>query len=163
QDFGRRARVRPHRQDHRRLEARAHRPRRPDLPARPRGAPAHRRRPAGRRQARAGVRARAQDGRRRGLPVRRLLPIPPVLGGLTAAEPVRSAPAADGGRVPTTILRGADTYPTNPVVESAARPGDVSLNFPAVDIHVLAKAVLGDMLKQSYTVAPNVNASVTLV
>jgi general secretion pathway protein D len=82
---------------------------------------------------------------------------------LAAAQAAAQQPAGPPGHVPTTVIKGAETYPTKPVVESALHPGDVSLNFPAADVHVLAQAVLGDLLKQSFTIAPGVTASVTLV
>lgn len=43
------------------------------------------------------------------------------------------------------------------------RPGDVTLNFPNVDVAVAAKAVLGDMLGLQYSVAPGLHAQVSVV
>lgn len=41
--------------------------------------------------------------------------------------------------------------------------GDVSLNFPAADVQVVAKAVFGDILKVPYAVTPGLTTLVTVV
>ncbi|HZZ90150.1 MAG TPA: type II secretion system secretin GspD [Caulobacteraceae bacterium] len=83
------------------------------------------------------------------------------------ALPWSSAAAQDGSatgqHVSTTIVRGATPVPPGPAVSHDERTGDVRLNFPAVDLRDLAKAVLGDILGKRYAVAPGVAGSVTLV
>lgn len=81
-------------------------------------------------------------------------------GSAGLAQPVGDT---GGARVPATIIKGAEAYPTKPVVENSLRPGDISLNFPAADVRDLARTILGDMLHLSYEVEPPVAGSVTLV
>lgn len=66
--------------------------------------------------------------------------------------------------VRSTIVGGEEPVPVPPqsVVVSAER-GDISLNFPGTDVRVVAKAVLGDLLKVGYTIAPGVQAEINLV
>jgi general secretion pathway protein D len=45
----------------------------------------------------------------------------------------------------------------------AAQKGDVTLNFPAVDVHEAAKAILGDILGVNYAVDPAVTGTITVV
>ncbi|WP_217433929.1 type II secretion system secretin GspD, partial [Caulobacter sp. S45] len=54
--------------------------------------------------------------------------------------------------------------PTAPAAATpvTARGGDVSLDFPGVDVQAVAKAVLGDLLHQPYSVAPDLHTPVTL-
>jgi general secretion pathway protein D len=48
-------------------------------------------------------------------------------------------------------------------VPAAAQKGDVTLNFPAVDVHEAAKAILGDILGVNYAVDPAVTGTITVV
>ena len=57
-------------------------------------------------------------------------------GAPFAQTPV-SAPAPANAHVSATIVTGAETYPTHPVIEDRLHPGDVSLNFPAADVREL--------------------------
>jgi len=45
----------------------------------------------------------------------------------------------------------------------APQRGDIALNFPATDVRVVAKAVLGDILRLPYAIAPGLSASVSIV
>jgi general secretion pathway protein D len=65
---------------------------------------------------------------------------------------------------------GATIVPGISQSAAAARPpvtrlrsGDVSLNFPGADVQVVAKAVLGDLLGQQFTVPPELHTPVTVV
>jgi general secretion pathway protein D len=90
--------------------------------------------------------------------------------GLAFAGPtlamVQTSPPA-GDHVTATIIPGQAPYPTTAQAQAAihpgARPGDVSLNFPAADVHDVAQAVLGDLLHVRYTVDPAATGAVTLV
>jgi len=73
------------------------------------------------------------------------------------------ARADPDSHVSSTVTRGAIPYPEKPVIRQDLRSGDINLDFPAVDVRDLAKAVLGDLLGKTYTVAPGVSGSVTLV
>lgn len=65
--------------------------------------------------------------------------------------------------VRATVLPGtAPVRPGAPVVIAPAT-GDISLNFPAADVRAVAQAVLGDILKAPFQVAPGIVANVTLV
>lgn len=53
--------------------------------------------------------------------------------------------------------------PSQSVATTRIRPGDITLNFPNVDVAVAAKAVLGDILGVQYSVAPTLHAQVSVV
>src|SRR5580704_15090554 len=63
----------------------------------------------------------------------------------------------------------AQVNPAAPVSAPAAAPApmspnaEVNLNFPGVDVHEAAKAILGDILGLNYAVDPSVTGSVTVV
>jgi general secretion pathway protein D len=67
-----------------------------------------------------------------------------------------------------------ETTPTEPVAHrhrrlrggtapQSSEPADVNLNFPGVDVHEAAKAILGDILGLNYAVDPSVSGAVTVV
>ena len=88
-----------------------------------------------------------------------------VLGlGLAAIGAGARAQAADSSdpQVRSTILRGTMTAPPPPLAPTAFSRGDVTLNYPAVDVQVVAKAVLGDVLGLKYTIDPAVHGVVTV-
>jgi general secretion pathway protein D len=67
-----------------------------------------------------------------------------------------------GPQVRSTILRGTLTaQPPPPATRPLAR-GDVTLNYPAVDIQIVAKAILGDLLNVRYSIDPAVHGVVTV-
>lgn len=87
---------------------------------------------------------------------------PVALPQAAAAETFVSDPVEPEAGV--TIIGGDAAVPTVPVVtQDNTRPGDIRLNFPSADVRVVAKAVLGDVLRIPYTVAPGVTSQVTLV
>src|SRR6185312_7436406 len=59
--------------------------------------------------------------------------------------------------------KGTGTFvnPKPPAPEAAPGPEEASLNFEALDVREVAKVILGDYLKQSYTVHPAVQGTVT--
>jgi hypothetical protein len=61
----------------------------------------------------------------------------------------------------------AQLSPPASVPAPAAAPmspnAEVNLNFPGVDVHEAAKAILGDILGLNYAVDPSVTGSVTVV
>ncbi|MDB5481950.1 MAG: ral secretion pathway protein [Caulobacteraceae bacterium] len=70
----------------------------------------------------------------------------------------------DNRQVRTTILRGSQpplAVPSRPVIVLGS--GDISLNFPGVDIQAVAKAILGDTLHVPFTIDPNLHNQVTLL
>jgi len=74
-----------------------------------------------------------------------------------------SASPFDNREVRTTILRGSQApvlAPSRPVV--VLQGGDISLNFPGVDVQAVAKAVLGDTLHVPFTIDPNLHNQVTV-
>jgi general secretion pathway protein D len=75
-------------------------------------------------------------------------------------DPENSRPAQDVG---TTIVAGRPLaiQPVQPVRKFAS--GNISLNFPDANVNDVAKAVLGDLLKMPYSVAPNTSARVSVV
>jgi general secretion pathway protein D len=71
------------------------------------------------------------------------------------------AQAADP-HVRTTIIRGTLTAPPPAPTPATLAKGDVTLNYPSVDVQVVAKAVLGDILNLKYTIDPAVHGVVTV-
>jgi general secretion pathway protein D len=65
----------------------------------------------------------------------------------------------------TEIHLGQQRAKLGRTVESAVsgQPADVTLNFPGVDVHEAAKAILGDILGLNYAVDPSVSGAVTVV
>lgn len=72
-------------------------------------------------------------------------------------------PQEDDRTVSATIVEGRPPTPFVPPQPVQIRGGDISLNFPSADVRVVAKAVLGDVLKLPYSVAPGVTTAVTVV
>lgn len=63
-----------------------------------------------------------------------------------------------------TIIGGEAPVPSLPqATQDQTLPGDIRLNFPSADVRVVAKAVLGDLLRIPYTVTPGVTNQVSLV
>ena len=91
----------------------------------------------------------------------------PAPSRVAAPAPVASAaPAAEapGPGVRATLLPAAPQASVRKTPPSpAVRAGDVSLNFPGVDVQIVAKAVLGDMLGVQYSLAPDLHTPVTVV
>ena len=80
--------------------------------------------------------------------------------GQTAGD---SPTALENREVRTTVLRGSPPTPPPPPRPVEVLPGgDINLNFPAVDIQAVAKAVLGDILHAPYTLDPSLHNAVTL-
>ena len=64
----------------------------------------------------------------------------------------------------STILGGEAPVPMVPRVGQATpRAGDIAFNFPSADVAVVAKSVLGDVLRKGYTIAPGITAPVSFV
>ncbi len=107
---------------------------------------------------------------------RRAQPPPP--------RPVTAPPGAEAGKTPAPAmteitLEGEDKKPPRPNIEMypgtgnfvnpkavAPRPpdtgGEYTLNFEATDLQEVVKAVLGDLLKESYFIDPKVTGQVTI-
>ena len=69
-----------------------------------------------------------------------------------------------GQQVSTTIVEGESAPPV--AARPAAKPpahGSISLNLPAADVSVVARAVLGDLLRRNYTIAQGVSGTVSFV
>jgi general secretion pathway protein D len=64
--------------------------------------------------------------------------------------------------VRATILRGTLTAPPPPPAPSTPARGDVALNYPSVDVQIVAKAILGDILNLKYTIDPSVHGVVSV-
>jgi general secretion pathway protein D len=91
-------------------------------------------------------------------------PPPPMMPEFTSSPPPPSpAPAPDNREVRSTIVAGAQRPAVAASPQAAPRPGDVSLNFPAASVDVVAQGVLGDILRLPFTVAPGTTGTVTLV
>ena len=89
--------------------------------------------------------------------------------GAAAAAPTAITPAAapEGDAPASGVIVRGDPRLTGPAPTSASRPyvahpGDVTLNFPATDVHDAAKAILGDILGLNYAVDAAVSGNVTV-
>lgn len=87
---------------------------------------------------------------------------PEPLPRASAAEVfVGEAPPGDVG---VTIIGGEAPVPSAAVPQQGgAKPGNIRLNFPSADVRIVAKAVLGDLLRVPFTVDSGVTAQVSLV
>ncbi len=90
-----------------------------------------------------------------------------LMSGVSGSALLLAKPAmqqSDDRTVSSTILEGQPRAPmTQPTQPVQVKGGDISLNFPSADIRVVAKAVLGDVLKVPYSVAAGLNTAVTVV
>ncbi len=88
------------------------------------------------------------------------------ISALLIAAPVQlaQAPERPDPVVSSTIIEGVprSSEPTAPPV-SQIKNGDINLNFPSADVRIVAKAVLGDILRLPYSVAPGITTAVTVV
>ena len=93
-----------------------------------------------------------------------------VAAALSALAGVQGAGAQDANspfpgdtEVKTTILRGSGVARPAPTRSIQMLPsGDISLNFPGVDVQAVAKAILGDTLNAPYSLDPSLHAQVTV-
>jgi len=67
------------------------------------------------------------------------------------------------GKVEAKVFKGSGNFlnPKPPLPATPPGPEEASLNFEALDVREVAKVILGDYLKQSYTVHPGVQGTVT--
>ncbi|WP_171164599.1 type II secretion system secretin GspD [Usitatibacter palustris] len=94
-------------------------------------------------------------------------PVPPSQAPAPGAPPPPSAAATQQAQ--QAIAGGARTYPGTGVFvnpkplpsQGPAGPEEASLNFEALDVREVAKVILGDYLRESYTVHPQVAGTVT--
>ena len=77
-----------------------------------------------------------------------------------AAQPV-AVPSLDP-TVRSTIIPGNPTALPGPPRQPVAAKGDVTLNFPSVDVQAVAKAILGDILSVPYSVDSSIHGVVTV-
>jgi general secretion pathway protein D len=76
-------------------------------------------------------------------------------------------PDAMGGSGPMPVIRRGSSAPINQALASAAPPsfgssGQARFNFEGESLQAVVKAILGDMLGQSYSIAPGVAGTVTV-
>jgi general secretion pathway protein D len=87
------------------------------------------------------------------------VPLPPA-----AAAEAFVGEDTTGANASATILGSEGNVPVVPHASvDQTRRGDIRLNFPSADVPVVAKAVLGDLLKVPFTVAANVTNKMSLV
>ncbi|MES2859295.1 MAG: type II secretion system secretin GspD [Pseudomonadota bacterium] len=72
-----------------------------------------------------------------------------------------------GGSGPQAVIRRGTASPINRAAASAPPPsltssGQARFNFEGESLHAVVKAILGDMLGQSYSIAPGVTGTVTM-
>ncbi len=87
-------------------------------------------------------------------------------GDPVTSEPLKNEAEVEDGRPRPRIRRGNGQV-INAAAASAPLPdiggtsGEVRFNFEGESLHGVVKAILGDMLGQNYTIAPNVQGTVT--
>jgi general secretion pathway protein D len=81
---------------------------------------------------------------------------PPTAGAMTP-------PPSQAQQLPNRLFSGTGVFvnPNPPSPAAALGPEEASLNFEALDVREVAKVILGDYLKESYTVHPAVQGTVT--
>ena len=85
-------------------------------------------------------------------------PVPPAAPGQRPADAPAASSAGD-----TKVYKGTGVFinPKPPSIPAPPGPQEASLNFEALDVREVAKVILGDYLKESYTVHPQVTGTVT--
>ena len=83
--------------------------------------------------------------------------------GVSGSALLFAAPQEDNRNVSATIVEGQRPPPIVASQPVQIRGGDISLNFPSADVRVVAQAVLGDVLKVPFSVAPGLTTAVTVV
>ncbi len=76
-------------------------------------------------------------------------------------------PEVMGNNGPLPVIRRGSSAPINQAAASAPPPslgssGQARFNFEGESLHAVVKAILGDMLGQSYSIAPGVQGTVTV-
>ncbi|MEO5629407.1 MAG: type II secretion system protein GspD, partial [Thermomonas sp.] len=81
----------------------------------------------------------------------------------TQARRIQNEPLPDvmGNNGPRPVIRRGSSAPINQAAASAPPPslgssGQARFNFEGESLHAVVKAILGDMLGQSYSIAPGV-------
>ena len=87
----------------------------------------------------------------------------------TQADGIQASALPDtlGNEGPRPVIRRGASTPINQVAASAPPPslassGQATFNFEGDSLHAVIKAILGDMLGQSYNIAPGVQGTVTI-
>ncbi len=82
---------------------------------------------------------------------------------VAAVNAPAKAEADEKPSVEPTIIQGTNIFvnPVKPKPPGAPGPEEASLNFEGLDVREVAKVILGDYLRQSYTVHPQVAGTVT--
>lgn len=81
---------------------------------------------------------------------------------MSAAAPGLVAVPSLDPQVRSTIIPGSPAALPGPPRQSTPAKGDVTLNFPNVDVQAVAKAVLGDILGLPFSVDPSIHGVVTV-
>ncbi|HWS78329.1 MAG TPA: type II secretion system secretin GspD [Thermomonas sp.] len=96
--------------------------------------------------------------------IQRAAQLPGAQAGAVRSE---SLPETMGNDGPRPVIRRGAGAPINQAAASAPPPslassGQASFNFEGESLHAVVKAILGDMLGQSYSIAPGVSGTVTI-
>ena len=88
-------------------------------------------------------------------------------GAQAGAVRTETLPETMGNAGPRPVIRRGAGVPINQAAASAPPPslassGQASFNFEGESLHAVVKAILGDMLGQSYSIAPGVSGTVTI-
>lgn len=93
---------------------------------------------------------------------------PSSAAGTPAPAPAATPESEDDARAKPVIHRGNGQVINRdaagaPLPDLGATSGEATFNFEGESLHAVVKAILGDMLGQNYTIAPNVQGTVTYV
>lgn len=93
---------------------------------------------------------------------------PSTAADATTPAPVATPESEDDARARPVIHRGNGQVINrdaagSPMPDLDATSGEATFNFEGESLHAVVKAILGDMLGQNYTIAPNVQGTVTYV
>jgi general secretion pathway protein D len=92
-----------------------------------------------------------------------LVAIPAAWAPCASAQTDTSPSPLGDRRVSTTILPGSPSPPPPaPAPQKPLAAGDVTLNFPGVDVRAVTKAILGDTLHLPYAVDASVQGTITV-
>jgi len=104
-------------------------------------------------------------GKAQNAPAPQAAPGPQAQFGPLPAGKVTTVDTGPGGgpKAEAKVYKGSGNFlsPKPPAPATPPGPEEASLNFEALDVREVAKVILGDYLKQSYTVHPGVQGTVT--
>lgn len=93
--------------------------------------------------------------------------VPPLAAAPTVAAPpaipAEASPTSARAATKSLTFPGSGTFIKAPLAAAAApAAGDIALNFEAADLREVVKAIVGDILKETYVIDPRVQGTISL-